>query len=123
MEEEIKIQQYDDVIQFTLTFLFHEGKLNNDTVIFENFDENNKAHLCLFTIAKMAYNVFTIKPKIRMGIFSFQKFRKNLDKARYFERTSERGLDFSKVIEMIEKETDCPGIFKDIYEDYYEVKK
>lgn len=112
-------KEYDAILNVALINLFTLSK-EKQVIELNNFDINNRSHLCLLNVAKIAQDTFNFQVTIHCSVLNYWKLKRKMKFHKWFKfNFKSNGINCDKFIEDIENANDAAGIFIDIFEQYY----
>ena len=119
--------EYDALVNVAIINSYSLGKDNNCLLLY-NINVKDKRHLAYIHIAGSVKDVFGIDVFVSKGVSIFDywkicwkcKAKKWLKRIKVNPKTSYTLLDVEDFVSHIEKANNKPGVFAEIYREYYE---
>ena len=114
---------YDEVVMVAYTNLYTLSK-NRSEVYLNDFNPMNDSHRALYSIASMLSSNQRFPIYVGCGLFTFWKYKKVYKPYAFAKRKSlKNALNCDEIITHIETAFEKPGIFSEIYNEYYRMEK
>ena len=115
-------EKYDLILETALVNIFTVSK-RLKIIRLKEFDRKNKAHLCLFNIAKICSSLHNFPIEVDCSWFQFLFLKGKTSSVRRAKLVHFLDKSCDNLIKDIEDAYDAPGVFEKIYDEYYGDKK
>ncbi len=113
----------DEIVYTAYVNLYTLSK-NNKAIYLNEFDPTNPSHRALYAIATMVSSNQNFKLYVGCGIFTYMQYKHEYGKLAYARRkTLKLGLTCDEMIKHIENAYERPGVFVEIYNEYYKFER
>lgn len=114
----MEYKQEDLILETTLINLYTISK-RSGVIRLKEFDRKNKAHLCLFNVAKICSNLHNFPIEVNCSWLQFMLLKGKTKSVRRMKLIHFLDKSCDELINDIEEAYDAPGAFVKIYETYY----
>lgn len=111
--------QEDLILETAVVNLYTISK-RSGIIRLKEFDRKNKAHLCLFNVAKICSNIYNFSIEVNCSWLQFKLLKGKTKQVKRMKLVHFLDKSCDELINDIEEAYNAPGAFTKIYETYYE---